>query len=270
MTTWCGERFAVDGIELAWGERGNGRPFVLVHGWTGSAHDFTLHRDALSTDRRVLAIDHRGHGHSTNTDDPATYSIAHLVADLCAWADAVIGEPFDLLGHSMGGRVALEFTLANPDAVRSLIAMDTTALRMDIGVPTLEAWLTNVSDADLHAYLQMPATDAEAAAIAAAVPASWAADNALNKQSVDPVAARQLGLEIFTMEPQIAGRLDEITCPVTVIAGEHDHPFVDHAPALAAAVADGRLVIIPGAWHSPQLTHPELWLKTVREHLDRV
>ena len=270
MTSWCDQRFAVDGIDLAWGERGGGRPFVLVHGWTGSAHDFTLHIPALSTERRVLAIDHRGHGHSTNTGDPASYDIAHLVADLTAWANDVIGESFDLLGHSMGGRVALEFTLANPALVRSLILMDTTAWRMDVGVPTLETWLTNVSDADLSAYLQLPGTDPEALAIAAAVPAQWAADNAANKLTVDPAAARQLGLEIFTIEPHIADRLAEITCPVTVIAGEHDQPFVDHAPALAAGVANGRLVIIPGAWHSPQLTHPEVWLKTVREHLDRV
>ncbi|CAB4891385.1 unannotated protein [freshwater metagenome] len=269
MTTWCDQRFAVDGVQLAWGERGQGRPFVLVHGWTGSAHDFTLHVDALSTDRRVLAYDHRGHGDSTNTGDPSTYNIARLVADLEAWAETVVGEPFDLLGHSMGGRVVLEFALARPDLVRSLILMDTTAWRMDIGVPTLERWLTNVADADLHAFLQVPGTDPEAMVIATTVPAAWAADNAVSKHGIDPVAARQLGLEIFTVEPHIAERLGEITCPVTVLAGEHDHPFIDHAAPMAAAVADGRLVVIEGAWHSPQLTHPAVWLKTVREHLGR-
>ena len=62
----------------------------------------------------------------------------------------------------------------------------------------------------------------------------------------------------------------EISCPVTVIVGEHDHPLVDQAPALSAEVADGRLVIIDGAYHSPQLTHPDEWRAAVEAHLTRV
>jgi len=108
MTVWCDQRYSVDGIELAWGEVGSGKPLVLVHGWTGSAHDFTLRMHELGSDRRVLAIDHRGHGHSTSAAHPESYSIARLAADLEAWADDVIGEPFDLLGHSMGGRVVID------------------------------------------------------------------------------------------------------------------------------------------------------------------
>jgi pimeloyl-ACP methyl ester carboxylesterase len=270
MTTWCDQRYPVDGIELAWGERGQGPPLVLVHGWTGSAHDFTLHTEALSSRRRVLAVDHRGHGHSTNTGRAESYTIARLAADLESWAEATVGEPFDLLGHSMGGRVVLEFALARPDLVRSLILMDTTAWRMDIGMPGLEAWLTNVSDADLSAYLVSETSNPEDIAIRATVPPVWIAANKFNKRSVDPVAARQLGLEIFTAEPQLGDRLATITCPVTVIVGELDHPFVDHASALATGVADGQLTLIPGAWHSPQLTHPAAWLAAVNGHLGRV
>ena len=58
-----------------------------------------------------------------------------------------------------------------------------------------------------------------------------------------------------------------ITCPTTVIAGEHDHPLIDQAPELAAEVADGRLTVIPGAYHSPQLTHAAAWRAAVEEHL---
>ena len=53
MTVWCDQRYSVDGIELAWGEVGSGKPLVLVHGWTGSAHDFTLRMRELSTDRPI-------------------------------------------------------------------------------------------------------------------------------------------------------------------------------------------------------------------------
>jgi pimeloyl-ACP methyl ester carboxylesterase len=52
-----------------------------------------------------------------------------------------------------------------------------------------------------------------------------------------------------------------------VIVGEHDHPLVDQAAELAAAVADGRLSVIAGAYHSPQLTHPADWRAAVGAHL---
>jgi pimeloyl-ACP methyl ester carboxylesterase len=268
MTTWCDQRFSVDGVELAWGERGSGRPLVLVHGWTGSAHDFTLHIDELSKHRHVFALDHRGHGDSTNTGVADSYTIARLAADLEAWAEAVIGEPFDLLGHSMGGRVVIDFALKRADLVNSLILMDTTAWRMNIDLP-VEEWLAKMSDADICSYLTTEANNPEDIAIRAAVPSQWLDDNMGGKRAVDPIAARQLGFEIFATDPPNAERLAEIACPVTVIVGELDHPFIDHAPALTAGVANGLLTVIPGAWHSPQLTHPTKWLAAVNQHLIR-
>ncbi len=270
MTLWCDQRYSVDGIELAWGEVGNGKPLVLVHGWTGSAHDFTLRIHELSRDRRVLAIDHRGHGHSASAAHLQSHSIARLAADLEAWADDVIGEPFDLLGHSMGGRVVIDYALARPEMLRSLILMDTTAWRMDVGNPKLEGWLANVSDAKFREYLLRDDLSDEAIAIRSAVPATWLLENTANKERVDPMGARALGLEIFTTDPRTAERLGEITCPVTVIVGENDHPFVDHAPRLVDALPNGVSTQIDGAWHSPQLTHPEQWLAAVRAHLGRI
>ena len=63
------------------------------------------------------------------------------------------------------------------------------------------------------------------------------------------------GTEIPAGRRSLRSRLPSIACPTTVIVGEHDHPLVDQAPELAAEVADGRLTVIEGAYHSPQLTH---------------
>ena len=71
------------------------------------------------------------------------------------------------------------------------------------------------------------------------------------------------------MEP-VRDRLGEIAFPVTVIAGEHDHPFVGQAPVFASEVADGQCTIIGGAYHSPQLTHPTEWRAAVQTHLSWV
>ena len=76
----------VNGVDLAWSARGRtleGTPsFVLVHGFTGSSHDFALEVDALATQRRVVMLDQRGHGHSTKAGALDGYTIEQLVADL--------------------------------------------------------------------------------------------------------------------------------------------------------------------------------------------
>ena len=104
--------------------------------------------------------------------------------------------------------------------------------------------------------------------IAAATPAEWQARKAEEAEGFDPYALKALGMELLLGDAiSVRDRLPEITCPVTVIAGEHDHPFVDQAADLSTEVADGRVVIIPGAYHSPQLTQPDLWRAAVEEHL---
>ena len=77
---------------------------MLVHGFTGSSHDFALVADDLAADRRVVLLDQRGHGHSTKTGRLEGYTIEQLVADLAAFLEAVGDGPVDLLGHSMGAR----------------------------------------------------------------------------------------------------------------------------------------------------------------------
>jgi pimeloyl-ACP methyl ester carboxylesterase len=86
----------------------------------------------------------------------------------------------------------------------------------------------------------------------------------------DPVALRELGWQLFgEVAPTMRPRLGEIRVPVTVLVGSEDHPLVDQAPDLAAEVGDGELVVIDGAYHSPQLTHPAEWLAAIEGHLAR-
>lgn len=102
----------------------------------------------------------------------------------------------------------------------------------------------------------------------AMTPESWRDHKLELYQAVDPYAFKAIGWELFTStELSVRDRLPEISCPVAVLVGENDHPFVDQAPALAAEVAHGSLVVIANAYHSPQLTHPEEWRTAVTEHL---
>lgn len=277
MITDLRRRFPVDTVELAWdawGEQASATTLLLCHGFSGSAHDFALHAESLAEHRPVVALDHRGHGRSTKLGTTEGYSISRLAADLIALIEHAASAPIDLLGHSMGGAISLRVTLDRPDLVRSLVLMDTSAWSFAAPDPEIAAFIADFLGSydpndglpDLTA-LGGP----EDALIAAATPPEWQALRDQLAAAFDPWALKALGDDLIVHGgPDVRGELGSIRCPVTVIVGEHDHPFVDQAEALAAEVSDGRLCVIGGAYHSPQLTHPEAWSAAVESHLARL
>ncbi len=272
------QTFHVHGVDLSGSEQGSGDPaLVLCHGYTGSSHDWLLQVDELARHRRVVTYDHRGHGYSTKVGSLEGYSIQQLADDLAAFLDAVGGGPVDLLGHSMGGRVVMTMVLERPDLVRSLILMDTSAWSFqppDEEVRTLVHQFIDSFDPAGGMPRNFSLEGPEDTLIRATVPAEWMAEKETISAGMDAYAFKGLGLELWADAEEGQGslrsRLAGISCPVTVIVGEHDHPLVDQAPELSAEVADGRLVIVEGAYHSPQLTHPDEWRAAVEAHLTRV
>ena len=107
--------------------------------------------------------------------------------------------------------------------------------------------------------------------IEARTPAAWRAAKDEIFAGMDAYAVKALGLALMgdrdADASSLRAGLPAVRCLTTVIAGEHDHPMVDQAPALATEVANGRLQVIEGAYHSPQLTHAEQWRAAVRAHL---
>jgi pimeloyl-ACP methyl ester carboxylesterase len=270
------QRFAVNGVELAWDRWGDGPggELLLCHGFTGSSFDFALQIGALTSElsgtRSVVALDHRGHGLSTKTGTVDGYSIDQLTADLVALADAEAHAPFHLLGHSMGGRIALGFALARPDLVRSLVLMDTTAWSFSPTDPEL-ADLMRGFLAKFDPTRGLPNLDEyrgpEADLIDATTPAAWRARKDALGAGVDPYAYKALGEQLFDTMLEVGDRLGEIRCPTTVIVGANDHPLVDDAPKLVAGIDGARLAIVDGAYHSPQRTHSQRWREAMASHL---
>jgi len=96
-------------------------PLVLLHGMLGSSRNWqTIGRD-LSDQAHVFAVDARNHGqspHAAPMDYPA------MMEDLLAWLDTHIAGPVDLMGHSMGGKIAMLLACRHPERVRRLIVVD--------------------------------------------------------------------------------------------------------------------------------------------------
>ena len=103
-----------------WGDTG-APPIVLLHGFTGHARSWDTIARKLAPTHRVIAFDQRGHGLSDWAND---YSTTAMVEDVRMLVDALGFERFQLLGLSMGGRVAFHFTGAYPERVTRLVLVD--------------------------------------------------------------------------------------------------------------------------------------------------
>ncbi len=273
------KRARVDDIEIAYEEWGAGeRPFVLVHGFTGSRDDWREVLPPLGERGRTLAPDLRGHGDTTNPGDAEAYGFEPLVADLAGLLDAAGIERCDLLGHSLGGMVSLRFALAHPERVASLVLMDTSPrpVRQEMR-PVFEAGAKLAREAGMGALFevlrQQAAEDAERAASmrhlvrALGEEAVWQRMRA-KLEAMDPEAFAALGL-LLTDHDDLEERLAEIRVPTLVLVGADDEPFLEPAETLARAITGAHHTVIPDAAHSPQLANTPAWLEAVLDHLER-
>lgn len=246
--------------DLSSGDHPSSDAFVLLHGFTGRAADWDGVVDDLGAGRRVVAIDHRGHGESTNTGDAATYTFEQLALDLAGVVDHLGLDRFDLLGHSMGGIVSMLYVLAHPDRVRSLVLMDTGSRpsRDETSAGFMRAGIERARAEGLQAVYEglaqfLPDDESRAGVRA-------------NFDRMDPVAFAELGEALLTYRSML-DELATVTVPTTVLVGEHDTGLRGAADDLAATIPGAALVVIPDAGHSPQVENRDAWLEAVLTHL---
>lgn len=103
-----------------------GMPVVFIHSFAGDTTHWTAQLDHLRETRRAIALDLRGHGQSAPPAD-GNYSVAGLTADLAAVIDALELERFVLVGHSMGGPVAIAYAAEHPSQVAGLVLVASAA-----------------------------------------------------------------------------------------------------------------------------------------------
>ncbi|MDN4607800.1 2-succinyl-6-hydroxy-2,4-cyclohexadiene-1-carboxylate synthase [Sporosarcina highlanderae] len=94
---------------------------IFLHGFTGSTATWREVRDQLKGSYRTIAIDMTGHGKTTIPENPERYAMEEQIEDLNTVIERLSIHSFYLVGYSMGGRIALAYTIHYPERVRSLI-----------------------------------------------------------------------------------------------------------------------------------------------------
>jgi len=112
-------------VEIAFLDHGEGEPIVLVHGFASNKEvnwvSPSWTRTLTAAGRRVIALDDRGHGASSKLYQPADYHTGLMAEDVRALLDHLEIERADVMGYSMGARIAAFLAVKHPHRVRSLI-----------------------------------------------------------------------------------------------------------------------------------------------------
>lgn len=115
---------SLDDMDLYYEVYGNGEPLFLIPGLCGTCDSFSLIIRKLAKNFKVITLDNRGAGRSIPTN--ANFTIATMADDLAELVNHLGFKRINLLGHSMGGFIAQEYTARNSGSVKNLILSNTS------------------------------------------------------------------------------------------------------------------------------------------------
>jgi len=108
-------------MKLHYREMGEGHPVVILHGLFGNSDNWQTHAKKLAEYFRVILVDQRNHGHSDWSDE---FSYDLMSADLFELFESLDLKKVILIGHSMGGKTAIQFSQEHPSFIEKLIVID--------------------------------------------------------------------------------------------------------------------------------------------------
>lgn len=275
---------ACDATDLVYHVLGDGEPLVCLPGGPMRASAYLGDLGGLSAYRQLTLLDLRGTGDSAIPADPATYRCDRLVEDVRTLQDHLGLGSCDLLAHSAGANIALQYAARHPDRVARLVLItpscraaglepDTAQRRAIVGLRAGEPWFADAAAAFERVAAGSEA-DADWDAVAPFFYGRWdcaaQAHSAAGETETNEEAAGIFGSEGAFDPPATRVALAGFSSPVLVLAGGFDlqwPPAVVTELAAAFPVAD--LVIQPGAGHYPWLDDPGWFVSAVTAFLAR-
>lgn len=252
----------INDISLAYESTGTGPFLMLIHGFTGSSSTMSHLCEALAPYRTVLSVDLIGHGKSDSPQQIDHYTIESNIAHLQGILQHAGAKKADLVGYSLGGRIALSFANAFSNTVESLFLIGTSP-----GINSNEALVRKISDSDLALliesdglevfvdhWMQLPIWKSLQERIG---PAKWKESREQRLANTSAGLANSLRGSGVASMPPLHNFLHLITNPVHLIAGEEDPKFSQLAEQMNQLFPNGQVHIVPNAGHAAHLEQPK-------------
>jgi 3-oxoadipate enol-lactonase len=265
----------VNGTTLYYEVAGKGHPLVLNHGGLVDNHLWDTQFEVFARHFKVIRYDFRGFGESGMlTSGMEPYS---LERDLYSLLQFLGIEKTAVLGLSMGGGLAIDFTLQYPEMVDALITVGAGLSGFDIDEPDeeLKAKFAEVEETfksgDITRMVELELqiwTDGPHRTPEQVDPQVRERVRAMSTHNYERGDAQEV--QPLEMEPPAVGRLSEIHVPTLVIVGDQDlEEILTIAKTLEKGIAGAMKVVIPGTAHHPNMEKPEEFNRAVLEFLEQ-
>lgn len=287
--SWTGTLLAqsgyveADGARLFYRSFGSGEPVIVLHGGPSPGHDYLLPWMTRLADRfRLIVYDHRGTGRSTRGTEEEALTRQLFVEDVERVRERLDLGRVHLVGHSWGGLLAIEYALAHPERLRSLVLIGTTEpgerYAIDLGpiVEQRRPRRDSLELAELFGSEEYRAGEpATLDRIYQLVYRPWFGRPEIADSltfEVDGASARK-GRETARLvdrnsrPPRHWDDLDHVPVPTLVIHGERDPIPIEMARELARVLPEGRFFLVPGSGHFPFAESPDVVFPALRSFL---
>ena len=245
----AGRYARVNDIQMYYEVYGTGHPLLLMHGNGGSIHDMRNQIAGLSKNFKVIAVDSRAQGKTSDSDRELTFTL--IASDMAALLDQLGLDSVYVVGYSDGGIVGLQLAYAFPRKVAKLVAISANF------TPDSNAFSQELIENDKVA--------------------SFAGLDSLSKDEVihhshfperAPLIFDKL-LDLDRKYPNFSvEQLGAILAPTLVMAGDRDLIKASHTFALFHALQHSQLSIIPGTTHGLPHQKPLLVNQIISEFLE--
>ncbi|HKE71134.1 MAG TPA: alpha/beta hydrolase [Nocardioidaceae bacterium] len=273
---------AVDGTRLAYHELGEGSPLICVPGGPMQASAYLGDLGGLSAHRRLVLLDLRGTGESATPSDPGSYRCDRQVDDVEALRAHLGLDRIDLVGHSAGGSLAVQYAARFPERINRLVLVNPSprAVGVDIAdadrgeladlrrdepwYPTTKAALERIWSGD--------AAGADWSAIAPLSYRRWddasQANEARSERDTNQEAAMAYYADGAVDPPATRSGLRSLEAAVLLIAGEYDVGLPPkRATEYAGLFPHAELAVLPRGGHYPWIDDPEWLVETMSAFL---
>ncbi len=232
-------------------DEGRGAPVLFLHGLAGDHEVFSRQVPDVTTDRRAIRVDARGHGLSPVPEGP--WTIADFAADFVALLDRLQLDAVHVVGHSGGGVFAMRMALDHPERVRSLFLVGTSAeLKREIAEKSYSRWAAVAEQEGLEAALKV---------------ARLPVPEGVRPEHGAGFARTCRAISRLVDEP-LAPDLGRIRVPTAFVVGGED-PFGPGGSVKASrAVPGADLQILEGQGHDPVRREVEDFNRRLRAFLD--
>ena len=269
------QTLTLHGHSIVYVQKGSGPVLLLIHGMAGALDTWRSVIEPLARDATVLAVDLPGHGSSS--PGGGDYSLGSLATFLRDVLMALGHDRVTLVGHSLGGGIAMQFSYQFPEMTERLVLVSSGGLGLEVN-PVLRA--ASLPGADLFLSLTAGATNRATGFVASVlragrVPSSPGLEELLHSYSSLADATRRAAFlatvrSVVGLSGQTVGAGDRLhlasETPVLLIWGADDPIIpVEHARAAYELLPHATLAVFDGVRHFPHVEAPGRFVAVLQE-----